>query len=207
VEQSLTFRSHPPEDLLEEYAFGRLNEERCAPVEEHLLLCPECRQALTEIDQYASLMKSETARLMQSPFQKKIQWVWRAVWPTAGWPRAGWALAAAAGCLALVLYVGSRPAGPPVPVALVSVRGQEPSAHAPARRPLDLKISADDVKASNAYRVEIVDGSGKQIWSGEAKFFNGRIEVAVPGGLAKGSYWVRLYDQSQLLQEFGLRSE
>jgi anti-sigma factor ChrR (cupin superfamily) len=34
---------HPSEDLLERYFNGRLTEAEVAPLEEHLLICGECR--------------------------------------------------------------------------------------------------------------------------------------------------------------------
>jgi hypothetical protein len=34
---------HPSEDLLERYSMGRLTEAEVAPLEEHLLICGECR--------------------------------------------------------------------------------------------------------------------------------------------------------------------
>jgi anti-sigma factor RsiW len=41
---------HSSDDLLERYAMGRLLESELAPVEEHLLICEDCRNRLAEID-------------------------------------------------------------------------------------------------------------------------------------------------------------
>lgn len=58
VEISLAFREHPDENVLEEYAFGRLNEAEAAILEEHILVCEQCQLALVETDDYIRLMKS-----------------------------------------------------------------------------------------------------------------------------------------------------
>ena len=41
---------HIEEDDLELYALDRLSESDAAPVEEHVLMCEECRQRLAEWD-------------------------------------------------------------------------------------------------------------------------------------------------------------
>lgn len=51
MHKEFTFQSHPSEDLLEEYAFRRLREEEIAPLEEHLIFCSGCQEALAEIDE------------------------------------------------------------------------------------------------------------------------------------------------------------
>jgi hypothetical protein len=53
----LFFKSHPSEDLLEEYVFGRLSEEQLAPLEEHLLVCSTCQRAVSEIDDLRRLLR------------------------------------------------------------------------------------------------------------------------------------------------------
>lgn len=49
---------HIDEDGLELYALGRLAEAHAAPVEEHLLVCEECRQRLAEWDTYVAAMRA-----------------------------------------------------------------------------------------------------------------------------------------------------
>lgn len=58
---------HIPDDLLEEYAIGRLPDIDCAPVEEHLLICPTCQNNLTETDEYIRVMRAVLARLRRLP--------------------------------------------------------------------------------------------------------------------------------------------
>ncbi|HLK18888.1 MAG TPA: zf-HC2 domain-containing protein [Bryobacteraceae bacterium] len=41
---------HVPGDWLELYSKGTLQEDRLAQVEEHLLICEQCRTRLTKLD-------------------------------------------------------------------------------------------------------------------------------------------------------------
>jgi hypothetical protein len=41
---------HIPDAVLEEYSVGRLEEPMLGQVEEHLLICEQCRQRVTEFD-------------------------------------------------------------------------------------------------------------------------------------------------------------
>jgi hypothetical protein len=41
---------HVPDEWLEEYSHGKLQEPRLGQVEEHLLICEECCQRLTNFD-------------------------------------------------------------------------------------------------------------------------------------------------------------
>src|ERR1700730_1468520 len=49
---------HPSEDVLEEYSFGRLAERDTAPLEEHLMLCEDCRDSLEYVEGFIQGMKS-----------------------------------------------------------------------------------------------------------------------------------------------------
>lgn len=55
--------SHIPDDLLEEYALGRVPARDSAPLDEHLLICPTCQYNLKEIDEYILVMKAAIAAL------------------------------------------------------------------------------------------------------------------------------------------------
>jgi anti-sigma factor RsiW len=43
---------HVDRDSLERYSLGSLTEDTAAPVEEHLLICAECRGRLESMDAY-----------------------------------------------------------------------------------------------------------------------------------------------------------
>jgi anti-sigma factor ChrR (cupin superfamily) len=43
-------KDHVPDDWLEQYSKGTLEAARLAQVEEHLLICEQCRERLTKLD-------------------------------------------------------------------------------------------------------------------------------------------------------------
>ncbi len=53
-----SYQDHVRMEALERFAFGELTERELAPVEEHLLVCEECRQAVAEMDVFAEVMRS-----------------------------------------------------------------------------------------------------------------------------------------------------
>jgi hypothetical protein len=194
---------------LEEYALRRLSEERSAPIEEHLLLCSACQEALAEIDDYVLVMKAETARLEKSSFRARLEGIRRIAGLTRSWRGIAWAAAAAA-CLMLVLYRPQRPLSPAGPVELISIReigNNDKVRLAPAGKTLDLQIDVDDVAPAASYRLDVSEASGKQVWTGQAKLLDGKLRAVVSQGLPKGLYWVRIFDSSELLAEFRLRTE
>ena len=48
---------HISEDVLELYAMGRLSESELEPVEEHLLVCHHCQDALQEADEFVRAIR------------------------------------------------------------------------------------------------------------------------------------------------------
>jgi anti-sigma factor ChrR (cupin superfamily) len=52
VDEPMSRSNHTDEETLEGYSTGRLNESESAPVEEHLLICEECRDRLEYLDTY-----------------------------------------------------------------------------------------------------------------------------------------------------------
>src|SRR5271167_2822799 len=57
------FFSHISEETLETYARGRALDAHCAPLDEHLLVCPACQICLEELEEYIEVMKAATARV------------------------------------------------------------------------------------------------------------------------------------------------
>lgn len=64
------FISHIPEDLLEEYALGKVPDPNCTPVDEHLLICPACQNSLEEIDEYVRVMRGALVALPHLPSKR-----------------------------------------------------------------------------------------------------------------------------------------
>jgi hypothetical protein len=53
-----SFDRHFSEEIWEQYAMGMQSEEDCAPLEEHLLLCPCCQDLLAQTDEYIRIAKA-----------------------------------------------------------------------------------------------------------------------------------------------------
>lgn len=59
--------SHLQEELLEEYALGRLKGAPLGQVEEHLLLCETCRTRLQETEAFMQAARIAARRLREQP--------------------------------------------------------------------------------------------------------------------------------------------
>jgi hypothetical protein len=186
---------HPHEDVFEDYAFERLCAQELVDFEEHLLICEKCQTTLANTDEHIRLMKAAAAAYMAENSRPSAR---------RGLRRN---VAAAAvlllTCLTALLSLRSPPRDPQA-IQLEAYRGKV--SVAPAGVPLDLKIDLPkldlkDERPATAYRVEIVNGTGRRVWFGGTP-------VCLTEGLAPGTYWVRLSsDTGELLREFGLRAE
>jgi len=217
-----TSHVHPTDDLLDEYVFGRLPEPALSTLEDHLLTCSSCQSALAELDDYIRAAKVALAELQHARSAPSI-------WPPA-WARLpGGAATIWAVALMLVLAGGAiiswrmvswrtQPAPETVAVILAAFRGGDAAgfAHAPAGKPLDLLIDGTSLPAAGAYRLQIVNAFGKNVWSEAAVASNGKLSAHLRKGFGPGVYWVRLYasqapgdapGEAGLLREFGLRLE
>ena len=57
---------HISDDDLERYALEPLPEAELAPLEEHLLICSECRNRLEATEQYVMAMRAAAATLRKN---------------------------------------------------------------------------------------------------------------------------------------------
>ena len=57
LDSNRSFPAHPSDEILEEYGFHRLSEALVAQVEEHLLVCHHCQDAVVETDQFVEALK------------------------------------------------------------------------------------------------------------------------------------------------------
>lgn len=194
--------SHPSQDVLEEYIFRRLSEAGLATVEEHLLICQQCRDVLQELDDFVQAMKGCAEREAE-----KI--------PAAGQAGrrkvAGYGVALATmvvGLAVVTLLPVVRHATPIRSVQLVAFRGGEGGSMIPVQAGASLRLTADvaDLAPSSIYRIEIVNASGAKVWAGSSSSSGGTVKMPMPG-LKPGVYWARLYSGGQLQREFGLRSQ
>jgi anti-sigma factor RsiW len=222
---------HPSEDALEDYTLLRLSEIESASLEAHLLACDSCQAALQEIDRFILAMRqialaSEPSTLAgenrprQLPVEALVsRWARLQGWPRS-WPRScrrRWlsftpGRAALAGvtallCLVTVFHRPPAPSRPPAAVTLTAFRGDPAhSATAPAGRALALAIDSADIPASTQCRVEVVNATGRTVWSGVATAAEGQLNLTMREALGAGIYWIRLYaGGSAPVREFGLR--
>jgi len=202
--------AHPNEDILEEYVFRRLPEALAVQVEEHLLMCHRCQDAVAEIDQFTAALKA--AARPPAPAIERVLPGWRNVLDAL--PRLATSKTALAPVLALVilslLVIRKHSQEPPAPVAisLSSLRGKDPLSTAPAGKPLLFSIEAPDLASGEQYRVEVVDTAGDPVWQGMVTETDGKLVGLMPKPLGKGVHWVRLYGaRSELLREFGLSAK
>jgi len=189
------FPPHPSDELLEEYFFHRLAEARVAEIEEHLLICEDCRIAVQKVDTFILTMKAEAERRATSH-----------MWQGSKSSNIG-AWSAAALVVAALAVFWTRPLDNPTPadVILSSIRGIELSSEAPAGKSLRLHIDVPDLVPGQAYQVALVDAAGGSVWTGTATDADGEILAQVQKRLTSGMYWVRLYDsQNRQLREFGM---
>jgi len=221
---------HATEELLEEYSFGRICEPQLGWLEEHLLICPECQSELDDIEEYKVFMKAglaafESERLAGavppgSPARAgSTVGLWfslrRAVSFHFAWPEMSVTRSLLAAAVVLVVAgtavtwrMRSSPVAlaPVATVRLFALRGEGDVALAPSDRPLDLVFGRTDLPADLSYRAEVVNASGRQMWSGNVRIADQSLSIEVGRPLPAGAYWVRLYSSDrQLLREFGLR--
>jgi hypothetical protein len=198
-------KAHLAEDVLEEYAFDRLPEAQTAEVEEHLLVCAQCRESLEGVDEFILMAKFAAAEYQSRPAPR----VWRFFEGTLG--RAVLSGSAAALCMvALIWWKAPRQEWQPgqTMVALSAMRGGDllGMAHAPANRTLTLEIDLTGLPAAGSYRIQVVDAAGGAVWAASYEVHDSHLRPQVAKGLPAGIYWVRLYWQpAGLLREFGLR--
>lgn len=218
VEASRLFLTHPAEEVLEEYGFGRVREPALTDLEEHLLVCASCQARLLELDEFAALMKAAAVSFLRDGQPSRRTSVRFSVprFPAAR-------LVLVAGLLFAVIGAGIEWRWRSVPVTatvqLAALRGGGVGGGAgggdevsgslspgPADRPLDLAVNAASLPPAAGYRLELVDQSGQTLWTGEAKISGAQLFAHVPSGPRPGIYWIRLYTaNNELLREFGMR--
>ena len=200
--------THPSDDDLELYSLGQLDEQRTAPLEEHLLVCEACQARVGEFDEYVHAMRAALREAESEQQVPRTSLLARLL----AIPKPVWAGAMAA-VLALVFLVPWQPrGGEPFGVELQALRGAaRAGAVAPAERPLALIVDLTGLELGREYRLEVVDSAGDGVWRGTVRPTEDKTPVALGRGLGRGQYWVRIYDAAppsgELLREFGLSVE
>ena len=202
LESNRRIPTHPTEDILEAYALHRLPESLLAPLEEHLLACESCRDALAEMDEFVTAMKFAASQPVP----------WMESWPAALRDMAHRTRLAPIVALVIlavvVIWKNPQESFTPVAVNLSSLRGFSVLAPATAGKPLLLSIDLPDLVPAGEYRAEVVDAAGRPLWSGTVSAVDGKLTAGMSTPLRNGVYWVRLYGaNSELLREFGLSAK
>jgi hypothetical protein len=210
METKETVCAHPPEEALERYALGRVKGRYLAEIEEHLLVCAQCQDALAETDDFIAVMKQAAGGLQkESPIEllRRPGRDWLGLSGLQLSPVCWAALAAAV--LAVVVWILRPPsAAYEAEATLLAMRGAEAGVPAvPAGKPFLLKADLTEIPIAAAYRLEIAASDGALVWQGTAARQDSAFAVVVARRLPIGRYWVRLSDNSgALLREYALES-
>jgi hypothetical protein len=208
----MSLTTHIAEDVLELYSLGRLSEPYSAPLEEHLLVCPSCQERLEQADDFVRAFRMAVRETPPNSIPEARPWDRWLRWLTAGWRPVPVAAALAMAAFAMVMIAPrSAVPGPEVDVRLSALRGSGSGVVSivDANQKLRLEL---DAKALNggAYRVELADARGRQVWQSPAPvpIQNETVVATVARAVPAGLYWVRLYEpqSGQLVREYGLRS-
>jgi hypothetical protein len=201
--------SHPTEEALEEFALDRLPDELVKELEEHLLICRQCQDSVSEIDRFVFTFRAYAHQ--KAAHRVPAASLWRdalAALPRLVMSKTNVAPVLVLAILVLAIVQPGPPTSPPsVAVTLTSMRGSTGALSVvPEGKPLELSIDAPDLNLEKGpFQVQIVDSTGNLIWTGRAAQTGGKVTAPLPKPLLRGIYWVRLYaGNSELLEEFGL---
>src|SRR5262245_10257842 len=119
--ESINNGSHISDELLAEYALGRLPTRDAPAVFEHLLVCDECNRRYEAELAFKNDLREAIARPAAAELpERKRGWL-----NLFGLPKPAWAAVVALVLVAAFLPVLQRPAGPAQIVELSAVRGAE----------------------------------------------------------------------------------
>ena len=183
---------HPDAEEIESYSMGAISDAETGGLEEHLLICEQCRNRVLEADAYLSAMRQAGTEIRGALKQ-------RSFW--------SWTLAAASSMAVIVaaVFLLRSPLDMRVQEArLYAMRGATSGVKVSAQRPLRLVPDLTGLPEFRSYRVQIVDGVGKPIYTG---LFSTEDPAVKMNGVPSGIYFVRLFSPNgKLLREYGLES-
>lgn len=195
---------HPTGDELENCLLNRISEEDRCTVEEHLLICDACRDALQDIHATILARNSALEQIERDAPVRSPKWV-RFVTPARAY--AG----SAAAVVALLSWTYLARTGSPVPESQVSLAATRSAAagqssYAAANSRVTLKLDTSSLPATGRYLVEVVGPAGDLIWTGAVAARTPSVTVRLAKPLEARRYWVRLNDPNGVeLREFELR--
>jgi methionine-rich copper-binding protein CopC len=197
------------DDCLDRYALGGLAAGENAHLEEHLLLCADCRQRLAETDRFIAALRGAAAVLDPTapPVPKP------AVVSQTARSRNRFLVLIAAAVILLAFGPALWQRAPQRAVSaavLLAVRDASP-ASLPAlerSRNTDLTLDLSQTTSPGVLKVKVVNQSGAAVWTGDARPGRGQVLIHVAKPLSAGTYWVRLYNASaptELIREYGFQ--
>ncbi len=199
----MKYSRHGTSEQLELYVLGRLDPGDSDKLEEHLLVCETCQKQADQMRHFALGMRE--ALLEEPVYQEKPATDW------FGWLRQP-SFAFATGFTLVFLIVlgvvytrsGSRDLLPAAAIQLTAMRGEKTGA--PRAKQLDITL-LDAPSGRDPYKVELVDATGHNMWTGSGQTSEKGTRVSIPVASADpGDYFLRLYGQDgTLIHEYGLR--
>jgi hypothetical protein len=191
---------HGTEDQLELYARGRLPESELPVLEEHLMICTDCREKLDEIGDFALGMQEASSKAA-APQTKRVEWGLGSFFRR---PAFAMGLAFVALIVVMGLLANGRPRfAPSASLQLTATRGEMPVTV--AARQFDVTLS-DGPREGGPFKVEVLTATGASAWSGLAESGPAGVEFKLTQRLTQGDYFVRVFSVSgKMLREYGFR--
>jgi hypothetical protein len=75
---------HMDEEEAERYLLGHSPDEEATDLEEHLLICPRCREQISNTDGYLSAIYDAAAQLRETSFPDGGRELWKLLPPAVG---------------------------------------------------------------------------------------------------------------------------
>ena len=195
---------HGTDEQLELYALNRLPEPDLPLLEEHLIVCADCRGKLEEIGDFALGMKEAAAAPATGQTARPAWGFVSGLGAFLRRPAISMGLAFAALLIVAAIFSNGRTRfAPSASLQLTATRGEMPLT-IPARE-FDLTLS-DGPREGGPFRVEVLNATGASIWTGLADGGPSGVRVNVTQRLPQGDYFVRLYSPAgKMLREYGFR--
>lgn len=199
----MKYSRHGTSEQLELYVLGRLDPGDSEKLEDHFLVCEACRKQADQMHHFALGMREA---LREEPVRQE-----KPVTDWLGWLRQP-SFAFAMG-FTLVLFMilgvvysrsGSREILPAASIQLSATRGEKTGT--PRAKQLDITL-LDAPSGGGPYKVELVDGTGRNMWTGTGQPAAEGTRVTIPAASAEpADYFLRLYGpDGTLIHEYGLR--
>jgi hypothetical protein len=202
--QVLKVNIHPTEDELEDCLLDRISEVSRRGVEEHLLVCETCRDALEDIHATILARNWALADIVREERTRKRR-SFRFIIPARVY--AGYAAALVA--LLGWTYLAHRDG--PVRESEVSLTAMRSGvtgdlSFATAGSNVTLHLDTTSLPSEGRYLVEVVGATGHSVWAEQVAARTPSVTTRITKPVPAGRYWVRLNTTAGVpLREYELR--